>query len=140
MDDTDRKLIALLRENARLPVVTLAQLLGVSRATVQNRIHRLVASGTVQGFTVRARPEAEGPRIRAIMMLSVAGERSDGILKLLRGQPEVSAVHTTNGQWDMVVELNTDTLERFDRVLHRIRQIDGVAASETSLLLSSYVF
>jgi DNA-binding Lrp family transcriptional regulator len=138
MDDTDRQLVALLRANARLPVASLAKTLGVSRGTVQNRINRLLARGTIQGFTLRLRPEAEAPRIRAIMMIGVEGERSDNILKQLRGHPEIASVHTTNGRWDMVLELNTDNLEAFDRVLHRIRQIDGVSASETSLLLSSY--
>jgi DNA-binding Lrp family transcriptional regulator len=138
MDDTDRQLVALLRANARLPVATLAKSLGVSRGTVQNRINRLLVRGTIQGFTLRLRPEAETPRIRAIMMIGVEGERSDKILQQLRSHPEIAAVHTTNGRWDMVLELNTDNLEAFDRVLHRIRQIDGISASETSLLLSSY--
>ncbi len=138
MDDTDRQLIALLRANARLPVAALAKGLGVSRGTIQNRIDRLIERGIIQGFTLRARPDADAGRIRAIMMIQVEGERSDPILKQLRGYPEVTAAHTTNGRWDMILELNTDTLEAFDRVLHRIRQISGVSASETSLLLSSY--
>jgi DNA-binding Lrp family transcriptional regulator len=138
MDDTDRHLVSLLRDNARLPVATLAKKLGVSRGTVQNRIARLVATGSIEGFTVRTRPDARA--IRAVMMIGVEGERSDRILEDLRKFPEVQAVHTTNGRWDMVIELSTDTLETFDRVLHRIRQISGVSASETSLLLSSYAF
>ena len=136
MDDTDRKLIGLLRDNARSSVASLAKLLGVSRGTVQNRIDRLMDSGDIRGFTVRAKPEAAS--VRAIMMIGVEGERSDHILKVLRGFPEVSAVHSTNGRWDMVIELATETLEGFDRALHRIRLINGVSASETSLLLSSY--
>lgn len=138
MDDTDRRLLALLRDNARLPVATLAKNLGVSRGTVQNRINRLVERGTIQGFTVRARPEDQASRIRSIMMIEVEGERTDRIVKALQGHPEISAIYTTNGRWDMVLELNTDTLEAFDKVLHRIRQINGISASETSLLLSSY--
>jgi len=138
MDDTDRKLVALLRGNARLPVASLAKALGVSRGTVQNRINRLTEAGTIQGFTVRVHKEGEAARIRAIMMIEVEGERSDQILKALRGNPEITAVHTTNGRWDMVIELDTDTLESFDRALHRIRQINGIASSETSLLLSTY--
>jgi predicted ArsR family transcriptional regulator len=55
MDDTDRRLIALLRQNARLPVATLAELLKVSRGTVQNRIDRLTDDGVISGFTVRLR-------------------------------------------------------------------------------------
>jgi len=140
MDDTDRQLIAMLRDNARLPVASLAKALSVSRGTVQNRIDRLIARGVLQGFTVRAKPEAETARIRAVMMIGVEGERSDHILAALRGYPEITAVHTTNGRWDMVIELVTDNLQDFDRVLNRIRQISGVSASETSLLLSSYHF
>jgi DNA-binding Lrp family transcriptional regulator len=71
MDDTDRRLIALLRENARLPVASLAQLLKVSRGTVQNRIDRLTADGVIGGFTVRLKPEADPQRVRAITMVAV---------------------------------------------------------------------
>jgi len=138
MDDTDRALLALLRDNARLPIASLAKSLKVSRGTVQNRIDRLVAQGVIQGFTVRAEADAESQRIRAVMSLSIEGEQSDRVLSLLRGYPEVRTVHTTNGRWDMVIELSTDSLQGFDKVLHRIRQISGVSASETSLLLSSY--
>jgi len=136
VDDKDRHLIAMLRKNARLPIAALAKTLGVSRGTVQNRINRLTSSGTIQGFTVRV--EAEMPRVRAIMMVGVEGERSERIVELLRGFPEVAAVHTTNGRWDMVLELNTASLEDFDMALHRIRKIEGISGSETSLLLSSY--
>ena len=138
MDDTDRQLIALLRKNARTPVATLAKALGVSRGTAQNRINRLLERGTIQGFTVAVGQGAEAPRVRAIMMIEVEGERSDRVIKALRGFPEVTSVHTTNGRWDMVVELNTDSLESFDRVLQRIRLIAGISASETSLLLASH--
>ena len=138
MDDKDRQLITLLRKNARLPVAALAQAVGVSRGTVQNRINRLIEHGTIQGFTIRVRSEAEMPRVRAIMMIAVEGERSERIIKLLRGHPEISEIHTTNGRWDLVLELNTDSLEAFDQALHRIRQINGIAGSETSLLLSTY--
>lgn len=138
MDDTDRQLIALLRQNARTPVAALAQTLGVSRGTAQNRINRLLERGTIEGFTIRVRAEAEPARVRAIMMIGVEGERSERIIKQLRGHPEIAAIHTTNGRWDLVLELNTESLQAFDRALHRIRQIKGISGSETSLLLSSY--
>ncbi|MGA7713432.1 MAG: Lrp/AsnC family transcriptional regulator [Rhizomicrobium sp.] len=138
MDDKDRQLIALLRQNARTPVAALAQTLGVSRGTAQNRINRLLERGTIEGFTIRVRAEAEPARVRAIMMIGVEGERSERIIKQLRGHPEIASVHTTNGRWDLVLELNTENLQAFDQALHRIRQIKGISGSETSLLLSSY--
>ena len=138
MDDMDRRLVALLRENARLPVATLAQLLKVSRGTVQNRIERLTTNGVIGGFTVRLKPEAEPQRVRAGNMVAVEGEHTAVVLKSLRGIPEVHALHTTNGRWDIVVELGVESLEAFDQALQRIRLIKGISNSETSLLLSTH--
>ena len=138
MDDTDQRLIALLRENARVPVATLAHLLKVSRGTVQNRIDRLTADGVIGGFTVRLKPEAEPQRVRAITMIAVDGEHATAVVKALRGLPEVHALHTTNGRWDIVVELGVDSLEAFDQALQRIQLIKGISNSETSLLLSTH--
>jgi len=138
MSDTDRQLIALLRDNARMSVTELAQRLRVSRATVQNRIDKLEQSGVIIGYTVRLKPEAEGHRIRAWMGIAVEGNRTPAVLQALRGEPHVYALHSTNGRWDIVTELRADSLEQFDRVLGRIRLIPGIAATETSLLLSTH--
>ncbi len=138
MDGTDRKLVELLYKNARLPVASLATILGVSRATVQKRLDRLIADGTITGFTVTINPAAEPGRVRAIMMVGIEGERSEPVLRALRRFPEVAAVHTTNGRWDLVVELRTDGLDTFDKALRRIRETKGIASSETSILLSTH--
>lgn len=138
MDDTDRQLIALLRDDARMPVVALAKQLRVARATVQNRIARLEREGMIVGYTVRLRPEAEMHRIRAIMGIEIEGHHADEVRRVLRGHPNVVALHTTNGRWDLMAELRADTLEAFDQVLGAIRAIPGIAATETSILLSTY--
>jgi DNA-binding Lrp family transcriptional regulator len=138
MDDTDRQLIALLRDDARTPIATLAKKLRVARGTVQNRLARLQADGTIVGYTVRLKPQAEEHRIRAFMTVAVEGNRPETVLRALRGDPAVGALHSTNGRWDFVLELRADTLEEFDRVLARIRLIDGVTKTETSLLLSTH--
>jgi DNA-binding Lrp family transcriptional regulator len=140
MDATDRELLSLLRENARLPVAALAKTLRVARGTVQNRLARMEREGTIIGYTVTLKPQAEDQRIRALMTVAVEGNRTDEVLRTLRGDPAVCALHTTNGRWDIVAELRTDTLEAVDRVLGRIRQIDGVSNTETSLLLSTHKF
>ncbi len=140
MDNTDRQLLSLLRDNARMPVAAMAKALGVARGTVQNRLARLEADGVIVGYTVRLKREAEDQRIRALMTVAVEGNRTDDVLKALRGDPAVCALHTTNGRWDIVAELRTDSLEAVDRVLGRIRQIDGISTTETSLLLSTHKY
>ena len=138
MDDTDRELIGLLRDDARTPVVALASKLRIARATVQNRLARLEKDGTILGYTVRLKPSAEVARIRAIMTVVVEGNRASEVRNKLRGHPNVYALHSTNGRWDFVAELRADTLESFDSVLNAIRLIDGIATTETSILLSTY--
>jgi len=138
MDDIDQQLIGLLRDDARASLVSLAKSLRVSRATVQNRIARLEASGTIVGYTVRLKPEAQAHRIRALTTIAVEGNRGDAVIRALRGDPAVQTLHTTNGRWDIVAELRAETLEEFDRVLGRIRLVEGIASTETSLLLSTH--
>jgi len=106
---------------------------------VQNRLSRLEADGTITGYTVRLRPQAEAYRIRALMTIAVTGHLAeDAVLRTLRGDPAVQALHTTNGRWDLIAELRADTLEAFEIVLGRIRRIEGIASTETSLLLSTH--
>ncbi len=138
MDELDRRLIALLRADGRAPAAALAKTLEVSRGTVQNRIDRLVADGVVLGFTVRLHPEADRGRVRAVMSIAVEGRKAQSVLRALRGFPEVEAVHATNGRWDLVAELSAADLAAFSRALDEIRLVDGIASTETSLLLESH--
>lgn len=137
LDEVDRRLLSLLREDGRIPVAELARLLGVARATVTSRIERLISSGTIVGFSVRVRDELDPLEVRAITLIEVEGRTTDLVIRALRGIPEIRALHSTNGAWDLVAELGAETLAHFDSVLGRIRSISGVVNSETSLLLSS---
>lgn len=135
LDDLDQALIGALREDGRAPVAKLATILGVTRATVQARLDRLIASGVVLGFTIRARQAEEG--VRAVMMIEVSGRATPAVIRQLRGLPEIHTLHTTNGAWDLIAEIRAASLRDFERVLDRVRMIDGVLSSETSLLLST---
>jgi DNA-binding Lrp family transcriptional regulator len=75
--------------------------------------------------------------VRGIMMIEVGGRSADSVIGALNGFSEVSSIHTTNGKWDLVVELGTSDLIEFDQVLRRIRLIPGITNSETSLLLAT---
>ncbi|MEL0614830.1 Lrp/AsnC family transcriptional regulator [Marinomonas arenicola] len=136
-DSLDSDLISELRKDGRASISYLADTLKVSRATVQNRLDRLVLSGVILGFTVRVHQEVEKETVRAMMMIEVAGQSTSQVIKKLRGIPELVKLHTTNGAWDLVAELQTTSLGEFDRVLRRVREVDGILNSETSLLLST---
>jgi DNA-binding Lrp family transcriptional regulator len=74
---------------------------------------------------------------RAVMMIEVAGRSASAIIRQLRSFPQLRALHTTNGAWDLIAEISAEDLQSFDRILREIRSIDGILNSETSLLLST---
>ena len=107
LDEIDRRLIALLRDDARMPSATLARRLGVSRGTVQNRIDRLVAGGRAARLhrAARAARPTEAA-VRAIMAIEVRSADTRAVVAALRRMPEVGRVHSTNGRWDLVAEID----------------------------------
>jgi DNA-binding Lrp family transcriptional regulator len=137
VDALDQRLIALLRADGRAPMSQLAAALHVSRGTAQNRLDRLVAEGIVLGFTVRVRPDIDERYIRALMTIQLAGQTTTAVIARLRAIPEIRALHTTNGAWDLIAEIGVDTLPDLDRILGTVRSIDGIRSSETSILLAS---
>mgnify|MGYP002780470033 CR=1 FL=1 len=136
MDDLDQRLIAKLRHDARAPVADLAKALGVSRGTVTNRMARLQRDGVITGYTLRLRlrPDATPDEIRAWTSLAVEGNQHR-VIRALLGEPGVAALHDTNGRWDLLVELRVGSLAELSATLERIRGIEGVSASETSVHL-----
>ena len=137
MDDTDHQLIAALRHDARASLSDLALLLGKSRTTIRGRIERLRQRGDILGFSVVLKEDVLRDPVRGLMMIGIEGRGTDRIIRQLHGLSEVRAVHSTNGRWDVIAEIGTATLETFDAVLAKIRRFDGVANSETSLLLAT---
>ena len=136
-DDLDRRIIAHLRADGRASLSKLCEAVGVARGTVQNRLDRLIETGALLGFTVRVREDYDDRAVHAVMMIEVVGKSTTQVIRKLRGIPEISSLHTTNGNWDLVANIRAASLSDFDRVLREVRMIDGVSNSETSLLLSS---
>lgn len=137
MDEMDQRLIAALRRDGRAALSDLALTLSISRATVRARMERLAAQGEILGYSVRTRGDVTEAPVRGMMMIGIEGRGADRILARLSGIPAVLSVHSTNGRWDLIAEIGTATLEEFDAVLAQVRRFEGVAGSETALLLAT---
>ena len=138
MSEVDQIILGLLKENARMSVTDLAEKTGVSRPTIRSRIDYMETSGMITGYTVRYRPDVEKNIIRAWMSIMVEGTKARSVIGELRLDSAVERLHKTNGKWDILVEIQADSLENFDKVLERIRCIAGIYNSETSILLSTF--
>lgn len=137
LDEVDGRLIAELRRDGRAALSDLADRLGLSRATVRARLERLVAKGEIAGFTVVTRSDVAAVPVRALMLIGIEGRGAERIMARLAGFPQVGAVHSTTGKWDLIAELGAQDLQELDEVIFRIREVEGVMTSETNLLLST---
>ncbi|MRU15254.1 Lrp/AsnC family transcriptional regulator [Roseovarius sp. A21] len=136
LDDTDRDLLALLSDNARAPVATLARRLGLARTTVQARLERLENSGVIAGYTLRLSEAMRAP-LRATALVSIEPRSAPAVLSRLKSLPDVRTVHTTSGRFDLIVGLEADTTKALDDTLDRIGETRGVKSSESLIHLST---
>ena len=137
LDTTDRRLVGELKLDGRASITTLAGKIGVSRATVQTRLDRLVSTGVIQRFTVELGGAGSLDTIRAVMMVELQGNLARSVTRTLQRMPEIVTLHTTNGAWDLVAHIETSNLREFDRVLREVREVSGVLNSETCLLFDT---
>ncbi|ABQ67416.1 Lrp/AsnC family transcriptional regulator [Rhizorhabdus wittichii] len=137
MDELDQQLLRYLTRDSRLPVASLASATGVSRATVKSRIDRLVETGMIKAFTIETGAGFRAATVRAFVQVEVTGRMADRVTQQLLRIAEVETVHSTNGRWDLIAELEASDLRSFDEVLRQIRLIDGVNLTESNILLSS---
>ncbi|MEQ8293878.1 MAG: Lrp/AsnC family transcriptional regulator [Roseovarius sp.] len=138
IDQLDHALLALLRENARMPVAGLARRLGLARTTVQARLDRLEETGTIAGYTVRVTEALRAP-IRATALVSIEPRSAPTVLARLESLPGVRTVHTTSGRVDLIVGLEAATTEELDDTLDRIGEAKGVRSSESLIHLSTKI-
>jgi len=81
--------------------------------------------------------EFRNAAVRAYVQIEVTGRLADRVTQQLLRIAEVQTVHSTNGRWDLIAELEASDLRGFDNVLRQIRLIDGVNLTESNILLSS---
>lgn len=137
-DETDTRLLALLAEDARAPVATLARKLNLARTTVQARIERLERSGHIAGYTIRKGAAAK-PILRATVLISIEPRSGPAVLVRLKSLPNVVLVHTTTGRFDMMAMIEAASSEALDETLDRIGEAKGVRSSESLVHLSTKI-
>lgn len=139
MDETDRRLLARLGENARTPVATLARDLNLARSTVQARLERMERTGVIAGYALRLGDALRAGQIRATVLIALEPRATGAVIKRLERMPEVTAAHTASGRADLVLTLAASTTAALDRALDLIGEIDGVKGSETLIHLSTKI-
>lgn len=138
IDDIDHRLLALLQENARLPIATIARNLNLARTTVKSRIERLETQGVIAGYTTRLGQKLQAP-IRATVLIAIEPRTGPAVLARLQSLPPVKTVHTTSGRFDLIALVEETDTAALDDTLDRIGEAKGVKSSESLIHLSTRI-
>lgn len=135
----DDELLGLLRLNAREPVASLARKLGVSRTTVQDRLRRLEADGTIAGYAVKMGADAKSTGMAGLITLAVEPRRQIEVGRMIATMPQVETLHTVSGKYDLVAMVRTKSSEAMDQFIDQVGMLPGVTDIETAVILSTKV-
>jgi len=137
LDATDRALIALLRENARIGHAEVARRLKLSRTTVQARVESLERRGIIVGYTVRLAEEVGRRMVRAHVTIVVAPKASGGVVSALQRMPELRALHSVAGVFDLLAVVEAEDVPSLDAAIDKIGALEGVERTQSSIILST---
>ena len=137
LDPTDRKLMASLRENSRLPVSQLATMLDIPRTQVYARLQRLEAEGIIDGYTVRLGQAYSKSRLRAHVMIKTLPRLCQEVEVSLADISEISAIYAISGEYDIIVLVEAPDSIEMNELINRIGLLDGVERTTTSVILAA---
>jgi DNA-binding Lrp family transcriptional regulator len=139
LDETDRALLALLRDNARAGVAELARKMKLARTTVQSRLARLERERVIAGYTVTVPDEAEAALVRAHVLITAQPKSGAAIEAALRKIPELRTLLSVSGPFDLIALLAADSIGALDRLIDRIGEIEGVERTTSAIVLSTRI-
>lgn len=133
----DQQLISVMRGNARASTTELAQILGVSRSTVQKRLERLETEGVIAGYTVQLSSAYLDQEIKAHVMITVSPAMTADIIKAMEKLDGVRAIYSVSGPHDLIAEVAAMSVTELDKMIDDIIAIDGVERTVSSVILST---
>ena len=133
MDETDQKIIEILKKDARTSFVDIGKEIGLSEAAVRRRVQNLIAQNTIRKFTI----EVDGGQGASAITLITASPQvpTQKMTEMLRKMKGVDVVYEITGQYDIAVVLSAPTIAEINACIDDVRRIEGVANTNTLIIL-----
>lgn len=139
LDEIDNKILALLMDDARLPVSTIAKKVAIARTTAIARISGLEKRGVIAGYGLRLNQELYQPAVRAYVGISIDPRSSAAFVKVLQKMSEVETLCAVSGNIDYMLTLRCRSTAELDRLLDQIGTTEGVRQTSTSIILTKRI-
>jgi DNA-binding Lrp family transcriptional regulator len=145
MDEKDKKILKLLKENAKLTTYQIFKRTGIPPTTVHNRIKKMEKDGVIKNYTVVLDHKKIGKPILAFVAVNVVytlpgGKkiRQEDVAQKIKSMEGVDEVVIVAGVTDMLVKVRVKDIDELnDFVIRKLRSIDGVDKTETMVALSA---
>lgn len=136
MDEIDRKMIKILKQNGRATYGEIGKIVGLSEGAVRKRIKDLVDSGVIKRFTLKL-SLAEGAEAIALLSINPSVPTSEISAKLLKIQ-DIETVYEVTGEYDIATIISAMNIAEVNECIERIRKIEGVIKTNTMIILRSW--
>ncbi|VVC01077.1 HTH-type transcriptional regulator LysM [uncultured archaeon] len=136
IDEIDRKILEILRENAQISNEKLGKKIGLSEPAARRRVAALLSRGVIRRFTIDVE---EGGAVHALVSLSTSPHAgSDRIYKALLGQAGVGSIWEVSGDMDFAVSLSAPDMDSLNRRVDEIRALDVIRKTKTSIIMKKW--
>jgi DNA-binding Lrp family transcriptional regulator len=140
LDDTDRRIVALLHENAKLTFAQVGDAVGLSATAVKRRVDRLERDGVIVGYGARLHPRALGEGIEALVEIYCAERTAPGdVGRSLSHLSEVVSAFTVSGEADAVVRARVSSIAELEKFVERLRRDHNIVRTKTLIVLSTLI-
>ena len=129
MDEKDRSILEILKDDGRGSYTEIAEEVDVSEATVRNRVEKMRENNVIEKFTV----ETRSSRPKAVVMARV--ETGRDIEKVIEELPDTE-VYEVTGEYDLILEVEEESNKKINETLDKIRAVNGVETTETYMVLN----
>jgi Lrp/AsnC family leucine-responsive transcriptional regulator len=138
LDDIDRHILSLLQDNCRLPLAKIGDHVGLTPPSVIERVKKLEDSGLIGGYHAVLNARLLGLDVTAFIGVSIAHPKTIGSFeRAIQALDDVLECHHVTGSHTLLLKVKTRNTSSLEELISRIRSIDGVARTETMVVLST---
>jgi Lrp/AsnC family leucine-responsive transcriptional regulator len=138
VDAIDRRLVELLRGNARLSYAELARQVGLSAPAVHERVGKLESSGVLRGYHADVDPEAVGLGVTALIgIVQDSTADMDDLMRTLSDTVEIESCYFMAGEESFLLKARVGTIVELEHLIVKLNRTAGVARTRTAIALST---
>jgi Lrp/AsnC family leucine-responsive transcriptional regulator len=140
LDDTDLAIVRALQANARATYTEIGKAVGLSAASVHERVHRLETRGVIRGYSAEVDPELLGLGVLSLVSVLPSDSMDAAATEAaLAAIPEIETAWSVAGEDSHLLVVRTRSIAELSDVLQRLQAVDGVARTRTSVVLATPV-